>query len=64
MTDANTWKVNVGLFFEVDIAEWMVFEYWWRPFDVPGEYIQLTFTRGAKSESPYLGLDLAGPGSW
>jgi hypothetical protein len=56
--------VNVGLFFEVEKMEWAVFEYWWRYVNVLGEYIQLTFTRGVKSESPYFGLNITSPGSW
>jgi hypothetical protein len=55
---------NIGLFFGVNKTKWLVFEYWWHPVDVVGEYIQLTFTQGAESEGPYFGLDLAGPGSW
>ena len=42
----------------------MAFKYWWCPVNVVGEYIQLTFTQGAKLEGPYFGLDLSGPGTW
>jgi hypothetical protein len=55
---------NIGLFFEVDKTEWVIFKYWWCPVDMGGGKIQLTFTQGAESEGSNFGLDLAGPGSW
>jgi hypothetical protein len=50
---------DVGLFFKVDIAEWVVFKDRWGSKNIPGKYIKLVFTRGTKPEYPYLGLNLS-----
>ena len=65
LSSALCWLfTNIGLFFEVNKTEWVVFKYWWHPIDVVGEYIQLIFNRGAKSEGSNFGLDLAGLDGW
>jgi hypothetical protein len=40
---------DIGLFLEVDMSEWVIFENRWDPINVAGEGVELAFSQRTKS---------------